>query len=140
MSEAAPTRFSARIRVAPPVLELPSEEQTKRLGELESRMKSLEGEARPLIDAAFAAWRAGLFADGEPADGNDLPRNLTPLLRKPEQERTDAEKKSIEGQLRSHFDAKVKADVVKSLPQVVAYEAVKPWATGVGMVSWGAAA
>ena len=121
----APTRFSARIRVAPPVLELPSEDQTKRLGELESRMKSLEGEARPLIDAAFAAWRAGLFADGEPADGNDLPRNLTPLLRKPEQERTDAEKKSIEGQLRSHFDAKVKADVVKSLPQVVAYEAAK---------------
>ena len=121
----APTRFSARIRVAPPVLELPSEEQTKRLGELESRMKSLEGEARPLIDAAFAAWRAGLFADGEPADGNDLPRNLTPLLRKPEQDRTDAEKKSIEGQLRSHFDAKVKADVVKSLPQVVAYEAAK---------------
>jgi cytochrome c553 len=120
-----PTRFSARIRVAPPVLELPSEDQKRKLAELEARMKSLEGEARPLLDAAFAAWRAGLFADGEPADGADLPRNLTPLLRKPEAERTDAEKKSIESQLRSHFDAKIKADVVKSLPPVVAYDAAK---------------
>jgi len=120
-----PTRFSARIRVAPPVLELPSEEQKKKLADLEARMKSLEGEARPLIDAAFAAWRAGLFSDGEPADGADLPRNLTPLLRKPEAERTDAEKKSIESQLRGHFDAKVKAAVVASLPQVVAYDSAK---------------
>ena len=121
----APTRFSARIRVAPPVLELPSTENTARLGELESRLKAEEGAARPVIDAAFAAWRAGIFADGQPADAADLPRNLTPLLRKPEAERTADEKKSIESQLRGHFDAKVKADVVKALPQVVAYEAAK---------------
>jgi len=120
-----PTRFSARIRVAPPVLELPTEEQKQKLAALEAKMKSLETEARPLIDAAFAAWRAGLFSDGEPADGADLPRNLTPLLRKPEAERTDADRKSIESQLRGHFDTKVKADVVKSLPQVVAYDAAK---------------
>ena len=121
----APTRFSARIRVAPPVIELPTEENKARLAALESRMKSLESDGRPVIDAAFAAWRAGLFADGEPADGGDLPRNLTPLLRKPEAERTADEKKSIESQLRGHFDAKVKAEIVKSLPQVVAYEAAK---------------
>jgi len=120
-----PTRFSARIRVAPPVLELPSEAQTQKLAELEAKKTALEGDARPVIDAAFAAWRAGLFADGEPADGADLPRNLTPLLRKPEAERTDAERKSIDSQLRSHFEAKVKADVVKTLPQVVAFETAK---------------
>jgi cytochrome c553 len=120
-----PTRFSARIRVAPPVLELPSEAQTQKLAELEAKKTALEGDARPVIDAAFAAWRAGLFADGEPADGADLPRNLTPLLRKPEAERTDADRKSIDSQLRSHFEAKVKADVVKTLPQVVAFETAK---------------
>jgi hypothetical protein len=120
-----PSWFSPRIRVAPPVLELPSEEQQRRLAELDVKLKTLESEARPVIDAAFAAWRAGLFADGEPADGANLPRNLTPLLRKPEAERTDADRQSIEGQLRGHFEATVKGDVVKSLPQVVAYEAAK---------------
>jgi len=46
-------------------------------------------------------------------------------LRKPEADRTEDEKKSIETQLRGHFDAKVKTGVVKDLPQVVKYEAAK---------------
>jgi hypothetical protein len=120
-----PTRFSTRIRVAPPVIELPTEENKARLVELEAAMKSLESDAKPVLDAAYAAWKAGLFSDGEPADGSDLSRGLTPLLRKPEKDRTDEEKKSIENQLRSHFDGKVKAGVVKNLPQVVKYEAAK---------------
>jgi len=120
-----PTRFSARIRVAPPIIELPSEENTRRRAELEAAMKAGEAAAKPVIDAAYAAWRAGLFADGEPADGQDLSRNLTPLLRKPEKERSEAEQKSIEQQLRAHFDGRVKATVIKDLPQVVAYEAAK---------------
>jgi hypothetical protein len=41
-----PTRFSARIRVAPPVIELPTEENKARLAELEAAMKSLEGDAK----------------------------------------------------------------------------------------------
>jgi hypothetical protein len=120
-----PTRFSARIRVAPPVVELPTEENKARLAELDATMKQLDGEATPILDAAYAAWKAGLFADGEPADGNDLSRSLTPLLRKPEKDRTEIEKKSIENQLRSHFDSKVKANIVKDLPQVVKYDAAK---------------
>ena len=120
-----PTRFSARIRVAPPVIELPTEENKKKLAELEADTKQLESDAKPVLDAAYAAWKAGLFSDGEPADGNDLSRGLTPLLRKPEKDRTEDEKKSIENQLRSHFDSKVKAAVVKNLPQVVKYEAAK---------------
>jgi hypothetical protein len=120
-----PTRFSARIRVAPPVIELPTEENKKKLAELEAAMNALDGDAKPVLDAAYAAWKAGLFADGDPADGNDLSRSLTPLLRKPEADRTEDEKKSIENQLRSHFDSRVKAAVVKDLPQVVKYEAAK---------------
>ncbi|MFM8578419.1 MAG: PSD1 and planctomycete cytochrome C domain-containing protein [Planctomycetaceae bacterium] len=119
----APTRFSARIRVAPPVVDMPTAENTAHLGELEKRMKDLEAAAKPVIDAAYASWKTGLFADGEPADGRDLPRNLTPLLRKPGGERTEDDKKSIESQLRRFFDDTVKGGIVKELPQVVAYEA-----------------
>ncbi|MFM8705530.1 MAG: PSD1 and planctomycete cytochrome C domain-containing protein [Planctomycetia bacterium] len=120
-----PTRFSARIRVAPPVVELPTEENKARLAELEAAMKTHEAEALPVLDAAYAAWKSGLFSDGEPADGEGLSRGLTPLLRKPEQDRTDAEKASIEKQLRSHFDAQVKPGIIKGLPQVVKYDAAK---------------
>ncbi|NDH94852.1 MAG: DUF1549 domain-containing protein, partial [Planctomycetia bacterium] len=120
-----PGRQSARIRVAPPLLELPSDSQQQKLADLKAEMQRLEQEARPAIDATYAAWKAGLFADGEPADGKDLPRNLTPLLRKPEAERTEADKKSIESQLRRFFDSTVKRSVTKDLPVVAEYDAAK---------------
>jgi len=120
-----PTQFSARIRVAPPIIELPSEENTRRLAELEAAMKAGESAAKPVIDAAYAAWKVGLFADGEPADSEGLSAVITPLLRKPEKERTEAEQKTIEQHLRRYFDSKIKPDVIKDLPQVVAYEAAK---------------
>ena len=117
-----PTRFSTRIRVAPPVLELPSAEQAQRLAELETAMKSGEARTKPVLDALYTAWKAGLSSDGELADGADLSRSLTPLLRKPEKDRTEDEKKSIERQLRDHFDARLKATLVKDLPEVARYE------------------
>jgi hypothetical protein len=120
-----PTRYSARIRVAPPVVEVPTAADARRLAELEAAMKAGEKESKAVIDAAFAAWRQGLFADGEPADGAGLPRDLTPLLRKPEPERTDEDRKSIDGKLRQFFDATVKAGVIKGLPQVKAYDSAK---------------
>lgn len=120
-----PQRQSSRIRVAAPFIELPTEENKARLAELEAAMKNGEAESKAVIDATFLAWRTGLFADGEPADGKDLPRNLTPLLRKPVAERTEDDKKSIESQLRSFFDNNVKAGVVAKLPQVVKYEAAR---------------
>jgi hypothetical protein len=94
----------------------------QRLAELEAAMKSGEARARPVLDALYAAWKTGLSSDGELADGADLSRNLTPLLRKPENERTEDEKKSIERQLREHFEARVKAALVKDLPEVARYE------------------
>ena len=120
-----PTRFSSRIRVAPPVVELPTDEQRTQRAALEAAMKAEAGESKGVVDAAYAAWRSGLFADGEPADGSDLPRTLTPLLRKPEKDRTADERKTIEKQLRGHFDAHVKARVIEDLPQVKRYEAAK---------------
>ena len=120
-----PKQFSARIRVAPPVLELPTQENTKRLADLEAAMKANEAVAKPVLDALFASWKQGLFSDGEAADGNDLSPALTPLLRKPEAERTEAERNSIEQQLQRHFDSKLKAGLTKDLPGVAAYDAAK---------------
>jgi len=120
-----PTQFSARIRVAPPIIELPTEENTRRLAELEAAMKALESDAKPMLEALYEAWRTGLFADGKPADGEQLPRTLPPLLLKPEAERTEAEKKQIEVELRRFFDSNVKKKLVANLPEVVKYDAAK---------------
>jgi hypothetical protein len=120
-----PTRFSARIRVAPPVLELPSAENTERLAALEKEMKAVEAESKPVVEALYDAWKTGLFADGTPADGEGLPRTLPPLLIKPEADRTENDKREIEQELRRFFDGKVKAPLIKKLPNVVKYEAAR---------------
>jgi hypothetical protein len=120
-----PTRYSSRIRAAPPVLELPTAENTARLAELEAAMKSIEAESKPVLEAVYEAWRIGLYADGKPADGEELPRTLPPLLLKPEAERTDAEKKEIDRELRQFFDTKVKQKLIQNLPQIVKYDAAK---------------
>ena len=121
----APSRFSARIRVAPPIVELPTEENTRRLAELDTAMKAGEAAAKPIVDTVYVAWKAGLLSDGNAADTKDLTSAVTPLLAKPEAERTDQEKATIEGSLRAHFDQHIKAGLVKDLPQVMAYEAAK---------------
>jgi hypothetical protein len=120
-----PKFFSTRIRVAPPVLELPNAAYEKRLAELQAELTALEGEAKPMLEATYQAWKAGLFADGTPADGDTLPRTLPPLLLKPEAERTDEETKSIESQLRSHFDDKVKPRIIATMPRVVKYDVAR---------------
>jgi hypothetical protein len=121
----APQYFSARVRVTPPILELPTAENTKRLTELESTMKVLETEAKPMLEALYESWKEGLFADGKPADGEDLPRTLPPLLLKPEADRTDAERTEIDRELRQFFDSKVKRKLIKNLPQAAKYDAAK---------------
>jgi hypothetical protein len=120
-----PTSYSKRIRLAPPVLELPTAENTRQMAELEAAMKTEEATARPVLEALYEAWKAGLFADGKPADGEELPRTLPPLLLKPEAERTEAEKAEIDDELRRFFDSKVKRKVVTNLPQVEKYDAAR---------------
>jgi hypothetical protein len=120
-----PTRFSARIFLAPPVLELPTEENSRRLAELNAAMLAIEADSKPILEAVYGAWKIGLFGDGKPADGEELPRTLLPLLLKPEAERTDAERTEIERELRQFFDTKVKHKLIKHLPQVTKYAAAK---------------
>ena len=120
-----PGRQSSRIRVATPFLEVASTDQKKQLSQLKQNMRLLEKDAKPIIDVAYAAWKSGLFSDGQAADGKDLPRSLTPLLRKPKDIRSDAEKKRIENGLRSFFDSKVKRSVTKDVAVVTKYDKAK---------------
>ncbi|MFM9059530.1 MAG: DUF1553 domain-containing protein [Planctomycetaceae bacterium] len=78
----APTQFSARIRVAPPVLELPTEENTRRLAELEAEMKGLEAHVAQ-YDAAKKACddykadqipRVMIMSDAQPRETKILDR------------------------------------------------------------------
>ena len=120
-----PQFFSSRIRVAAPFLELPTEENKARMAELESQIKAAETEARLATDSAFEGWRAGLFADGKPAEGNGLPDKLSAVLKKPEAERTDDEKNSIEPELQKHFDTKVRPVLVGKIPVIGKYDGLK---------------
>lgn len=120
-----PQFFSSRIRVAPPILEMPTEENNRKIAEFESSLKSAEAEAIPIIDAAFAGWIAGLAIDEKPFEGKGFPDALTELLKKPKQDRTDAEKTAMAQGLRKHFDEKVKAAVVGKTPLLEKVELLK---------------
>jgi len=111
-----PQYFSSRIRVAPPFVEVPSEENQARIADFEKQIAEAEAAAKPLADAAFEGWRSGLFADGKPGEGKGLPDPLATVLRKPEGERSEDEKKSIDPGLRKHFDEKVRGGLAGKLP------------------------
>lgn len=117
-----PQYFSSRIRVAAPFLELPTEENKARMAELETQIAATGIEARLASDSAFEGWRAGLFADGKPAEGKGLPDPLSAILRKAEAERSDEEKKSLEPSLRKHFDEKVRPTLVGRIPPLAKLE------------------
>ena len=64
-----PQFFSSRIRVAAPFIELPTEENKAQIAEFQSRIAAAERETKLAVDSAFEGWRAGIVADGKPADG-----------------------------------------------------------------------
>ena len=107
----APQYFSSRIRVAPPILELPTEENRARVADFEAKIAAADAEAAPVIEAAFQGWRKGLLASGAPGEAAGLPADLLEKLRKPEGERSDEEKVAVDAGLRKHFGEKVQADV-----------------------------
>jgi hypothetical protein len=78
-----PSYFSSRVRVAPPVIELPTEENEEKTAEFEARIAELQTEIAPVANVAFAAWKKGMLADGSPADAG-LPDELATLLAVPD--------------------------------------------------------
>lgn len=111
-----PQHFSTRIRVAAPFLELPTQENKAHISELDSQIKAAQAQAKAVVDAAFAGWRAGIFADKTPADGKGLPESLMAILRKPAGERSDDDISVLAVGLRKHFDEKVRPDLADQLP------------------------
>ncbi len=120
-----PQFFSSRIRVANPVLELPTEENKATIAEFEAIISIAEIEARTVTDAAFQGWYTGIQADGKPADGKGLPGPVAVILRKPENQRTDSEKQSLETGLRKHFDEKVRPGLAAKFPTLAKVDSLR---------------
>ena len=89
-----PQRFSTRIRVAAPFLELPTEENKKRISEFEARIVKTEASAQVVTDAIFEGWRKGLSDE------------LVPDLLKLDDAKVDEEQ--IDVQLRKYFEENVR--------------------------------
>ena len=120
-----PQFFSSRIRVAAPFVELPTEENRARIAELEAKLKEAEARGKIAAESAFEGWRFGILADGEPANGKGLPDALASILRKPEGERSDDEKKTLDAGLRKHFDDKVRPTLTSRLPALSKSDVVR---------------
>ncbi len=113
-----PQFFSSRIRVGAPFLELPTDENKSRLADFERRIAAMDAEIAKLNSAAYDGWRSGIIVDGKPAAGNELPDPLLALLAKPATERSEDDQKTIEAELRKHFDEKVKPTLKEKFPEI----------------------
>ncbi|MCO6454845.1 MAG: PSD1 domain-containing protein [Pirellulaceae bacterium] len=120
-----PQFFSSRIRLAPPLLELPTAENQARIAQFEARIAEADIKARELADAAYAGWREAVRGAGAAIDGLGLPDELATIARKAEGERTDDERARLESGLRKHFDDKVRAALAGKLPPVQQLEDLK---------------
>ena len=120
-----PQFFSSRIRVAAPFVELPTEENRARIAELEAKLKEAEAQGKIAAESAFEGWRLGILTDGKPANGKGLPDALASILRKPEGERSDDEKKTLDAGLRKHFDDKVRPTLTSKLPALSKSDVVR---------------
>lgn len=120
-----PQRFSTRIRVAKPFVEVPTEETKAKLAEFDSQIEELNKVVKPLADAAYHGWRIGIFADKKPSEGKGLPDALASILNKPETERSDDEKKKLEAELRKHFDQKILDSLGDKLPSLAKVKAIQ---------------
>lgn len=114
----APQFFSSRIRVGAPFLEVPTDENKARVADFESRISTTDTEIAKLQNAAFDGWRAGIFAAGTLSAGNGLPESLTKLLAKPDTERSEDDRKTIDAELRKHFDEKVQPALKDKFPEI----------------------
>jgi hypothetical protein len=126
----APQYFSSRIRVAAPFLELPTEENGRRISDLEAQIAAAESESKSVLDAAFAGWKAEVFVDGKPAEGKGLPEALVASLSKPDNELSEAERVALETDLRKHFDEKVQPTLVEKMPVIQQREDLKKQLAG----------
>lgn len=115
-----PQYFSSRIRVAAPFIELPTDENKARIAELDSQIAAADVDASLVSNAAFEGWRTAIGAESK-----GLPDPLSAILRKPDGERSEDEKKSLEPGLRKHFDEKIRPTLVGKLPALAKLDGLR---------------
>ncbi len=114
-----PTRISTRVRVGEPYLEVPSKEVADQLASLRKKAKELETQAKSTIDAAYEGWLLGVLDDGKlPSGRNGLTNAVVAVFLKPESERTEADKKLLDSELRKFFNREVRSKLAEKLPAV----------------------
>jgi Protein of unknown function (DUF1549)/Protein of unknown function (DUF1553)/Planctomycete cytochrome C len=112
-----PQRFSNRIRIGAPFVELPTDENKVEIAKLEKKLAEIEGEAKKLVDKGYADWHANIVAPN--AERGKLPEPLQKTLAKTEADRTADEKKSLEPALRKFFDDKIRPDALDKMSAVL---------------------
>lgn len=120
-----PQFMSKRIRVAAPFLELPTDENKAKFAEFDARLATLDKQVNAIVDSAYEGWRIGLAADGELSDAKELPEAIVSILKKPDAERTEEDKKKLDQGLRKHFDEKVRKSIDDKFPVVAEAAAVR---------------
>jgi hypothetical protein len=106
-----PQYFSSRIRVAPPLIEIPTPENHQKIGEYEKRIESLRQESQGLVDAAYWGWRIGVAASVP-----GIPESVASILQKKEEERSEEERNQLEKGLRQHFEDKILSALQSKIP------------------------
>ncbi len=106
-----PQRFSARIRVAAPFLELPGDDFKKREEELQDQLKAAEKQYKELQtkgiwtrEAVYAGWEASVELSGQL---EMLSVEIKRLARIPEEKRSAKQREELTKALRSHFAEQV---------------------------------
>ena len=119
-----PGRQSSRIRVANPFIELPTEENKARIAKFEGEIAALEKEANDAVQKAMKEWRDKL-ANADSAERKALPAPVAAIFAKDEAKRSDAEKKSLETDLRKFFDEKIRPGVAAKTPALGKADSLK---------------
>ncbi|MDG2012559.1 MAG: PSD1 and planctomycete cytochrome C domain-containing protein [Pirellulaceae bacterium] len=113
-----PQRQSSRIRVGKPFLELPTAENKRHMTELEKKISELQPACDSAADLSFAAWKIGINSDGDASDLTGLPAASVAILKIEEAARSGEQKKSLETDLRKHFETTAFKQIAKNVPEI----------------------
>ncbi len=113
-----PQFFSARIRVGAPFLEMPTDENKTQIADFDSRIAAADVDMATSYESEFTTWRTGLIAAGNAPALDGISESLSALLKKPDSERSDVDKKTIDAELRKYFDEKIKPTLKDKLPAI----------------------
>ena len=114
--QGVPRYFSSRIRVDTPYLELPTEENQRRIADFEAKINDARARGELATAAAFVGWREG-FLTHPVRDGNDQwPEEMERLLLIPRPDRSSEQQQQLDGLLRQWFDQQVLASLKAQVP------------------------